>query len=166
MCRRYTKEQYLALAEKIQKEIPNVSLTTDIIVGFPNESEEDFKETIDVVEKCKYDGAFTFIYSPRENTPASKMDDSISFEVKQERLKRLNEVVNKYALANNKKLEGNIVPVLIEEKSQKGDNLYCGYTDTMKLVNVKCDKQDIGNIINVRITEAKTWSLNGEKVNG
>ncbi len=166
MGRRYTKEEYLNLANKIKKEIPNASLTTDIIVGFPNETEDDFKETLDVVEKCKYDSAFTFIYSPRENTPASKMEDSISQKEKQKRLQRLNEVVNKYALINNEKLVETIVPVLIEGKSEKGNDLYSGYTDTMKLVNVKCDESDIGNIINVKITDAKTWSLNGEKVNG
>lgn len=164
MGRRYTKESYLKLAKKIKNTIPNVSLTTDIIIGFPNETEEDFYETLDIVEKCKYDSAFTFIYSPRENTPAAKMEDAISFEVKQERLQRLNELVNKYALINNEKLVGTIVPVLIEGESQKGNNLYAGYTDTMKLVNVKCTKEDIGNIINVKITQAKTWSLNGEKV--
>lgn len=166
MGRRYTKESYLELAKKIKDTIPGVSLTTDIIVGFPNETEEDFLQTLEVVEKCKYDSAFTFIYSPRENTPASKMEDSISLEIKQERLKRLNEIVNKYALINNEKLVGTIVSVLIEGESQKGNNLYAGYTDTMKLVNVKCEKEDVGNIINVKITEAKTWSLNGEKVDG
>ncbi len=164
MGRRYTKESYLKLAKKIKDTIPNVSLTTDIIVGFPNETEEDFNETLDVVEKCKYDSAFTFIYSKRENTPASKMEDKVPLEVKQERLQKLNELVNKYALINNEKLVGTILPVLIEGESQKGNNLYAGYTDTMKLVNVKCNKEDIGKIINVKIIEAKTWSLNGEKV--
>ncbi len=166
MGRRYTKESYLNLAKKIREKIPNVSLTTDIIVGFPNETEEDFEDTLDVVNKCKYDGAFTFIYSPRENTPASKMEDLISLEEKQNRLQKLNELVNKYYLENNKKYIDKIVPVLIENVSSKSDNLYSGYTDTMKLVNVKCNKEDIGKIINVKITEAKTWSLNGEKVNG
>ena len=164
MGRRYTKESYLTLAKKIREKIPNVSLTTDIIVGFPNETEDDFLDTLEVVNECKYDGAFTFIYSPRENTPAAKMNDSISLEEKQERLQRLNELVNKYYKENNEKLVGKIVPVLIEKVSEKNEELCAGYTDTMKLVNVKCSKEDIGKIINVKITEAKTWSLNGEKI--
>jgi len=153
----------LPVVEKMKAGIPNLTLSTDIIVGFPGETEEDFTETLDVVEKCKYDSAFTFIYSPRENTPAAKMNDPIPLSVKQERLQRLNEIVNKYALINNEKLVGQVVPVLIEGESQKGNGLYAGYTDTMKLTNVKCDKEDIGKIINVKITESKTWSLNGEK---
>ena len=165
MGRRYTKESYLKLAKKIREKIPNVSLTTDIIVGFPNETEEDFKDTLDVVNECKYDGAFTFIYSPRENTPAAKMEDLVTLEEKQDRLQRLNEVVNKYYLENNQKLVNTIVPVLIENVSEKNDQLCAGYTDTMKLVNVKCSKENIGKIVNVKITEAKTWSLNGEIVN-
>ena len=137
MGRRYTKESYLTLAKKIREKIPNVSLTTDIIVGFPNETEDDFLDTLEVVNECKYDGAFTFIYSPRENTPAAKMNDSISLEEKQERLQRLNELVNKYYKENNEKLVGKIVPVLIENVSEKNEELCAGYTDTMKLVNVK-----------------------------
>ena len=164
MGRRYTKESYLQLANKIRERVPNCSITTDIIVGFPNETEEDFNETLDVVEKVKYDGAFTFIYSPRENTPAAKMEDSISLEEKQERLYKLNELVNKYSNESNNKILNKVVPVLIEGPSTKGDNIYSGYTDTMKLVNVKCDSSDLGKIINVKITDAKSWSLNGEKV--
>ncbi|MBO6145800.1 MAG: tRNA (N6-isopentenyl adenosine(37)-C2)-methylthiotransferase MiaB [Bacilli bacterium] len=165
MGRRYTKESYLALAKKIREKIPNASITTDIIVGFPNETEEDFNETLKVVDEVKYDGAFTFIYSPRENTPAAKMKDSIDLKTKQERLYKLNELVNKYSNESNNKLLDKVVPVLIEGPSTKGDNIYSGYTDTMKLVNVKCDKEDLGKIINVKITDAKSWSLNGEKVN-
>ena len=165
MGRRYTKEEYLNLAKKIREKIPNCAITTDIIVGFPNETDEDFNETLDVVNKVKYDGAFTFIYSPREGTPASKMEDSISLEEKQKRLYELNELVNKYSNESNQKILNKIVPVLIEGKSIKGDNLYSGYTDTMKLVNVKCSEKDLGKIINVKITDAKSWSLNGEKVN-
>ena len=127
--------------------------------------EEDFNETLKVVDEVKYDGAFTFIYSPRENTPAAKMKDSIDLKTKQERLYKLNELVNKYSNESNNKLLDKVVPVLIEGPSTKGNNIYSGYTDTMKLVNVKCDKEDLGKIINVKITDAKSWSLNGEKVN-
>lgn len=164
MGRRYTKESYLNLVKKIKDKIPNVALTTDIIVGFPGETEEDFEETLEVVDKCKYDGAFTFIYSPRDNTPASKMEDNVTEEEKKERLSKLNELVNKYYLQNNVKLVNTVVPVLLENVSEKDDKLCAGYTDTMKLVNVKCDKKYIGKIVNVKITDAKTWSLNGEIV--
>lgn len=162
MGRRYTKESYLELFNKIKSKIKNVAVTTDIIVGFPGETEEDFLETLDVVNTCKYDGAYTFIYSPRENTPAASMEDNISLKEKEERLQRLNEQVNKYYKENNDKLIGEIVPVLIEGVSEKNNELCSGYTDTMKLVNVKCSKDNIGKIINVKITEAKTWSLDGE----
>lgn len=164
MGRRYTKESYLNLVEKIKDKIPNAAITTDIIVGFPGETEEDFEETLEVVDKCKYDGAFTFIYSPRDNTPASKMEDNVSEKEKKERLSKLNELVNKYYLQNNVKLVNTVVPVLLENVSEKDDKLCAGYTDTMKLVNVKCDKKYIGQIVNVKITDAKTWSLNGEIV--
>ena len=162
MGRRYTKESYLKLFNQIKNKIPNASITTDIIVGFPSETEEDFLETLDIVEKCKYDGAYTFIYSPRENTPASKMEDNVSLEEKENRLARLNETVNKYYKINNEKMVGKVVPVLIEGTSEKDSNMCAGYTDTMKLVNVKCSKDNIGKIINVKIVEAKTWSLDGE----
>ena len=161
MGRRYTKESYLELFNKIKSKIKNASVTTDIIVGFPGETKEDFLETLDVVEKCKYDGAYTFIYSPRENTPAASMEDNVSLKEKEERLATLNKLVNKYYKENNDKLLNTVVPVLIEGVSEKNEDLCCGYTDTMKLVNVKCSKDYIGKIINVKITEAKTWSLDG-----
>ena len=160
MGRRYTKESYLELFNKL-KTIPNVSITTDIIVGFPGETEEDFNETLDVVNTCKYDSAFTFIFSPRVGTPAEKMKDDISLDIKNERLQRLNDLVNKYANINNQKYFGKTVSVLIEDKSNK-EGYLMGYTDTMKLVNVKCDSKYLGKIINVKITDIKTWSLTGE----
>ncbi len=161
MGRRYTKDDYLKLVDKIKSKIPNASITTDIIVGFPNETEEDFEDTLEVVNKVKYDGAFTFIYSPRENTPASKMPDSISLETKEKRLQRLNEVVNKYSLMNNKKLEEKIVKVLLLGESEKDHNKLYGYTDTMKLVNVEGNKKLIGSIVDVKILTAKSFSLDG-----
>ena len=162
MGRRYTKESYLELFNKIKETVPNASITTDIIVGFPGETEEDFLETLDVVNKCKYDSAFTFIFSPREGTPAAKMKDDIPLSVKEERLHRLNEVVNKYALLANEKYLGKIVPVLLENVSEKGEGKLVGYTDTMKLVNVKASKDMLGKIVLVKITDVKTWSMDGE----
>jgi len=161
MGRRYTKEEYLTLVKKIREKINNVAITTDIIVGFPNESEEDFLETLSVVDSVKYDGAFTFIYSPREGTPASLMEDSISLEEKEERLKRLNEIVNNYALMNNKKLEETQEKVLVLGISEKDKNKVYGYTEGMKLVNIEGNKDLIGQIIDVKIVEAKSFSLDG-----
>ena len=161
MGRKYTKEEYLELVRKLKERIPNVSITTDIIVGFPGETEEDFLDTLDVVNEVKYDLAYTFIYSPREGTPAAKMADGVSLEEKKRRLARLNELINKYALEANKNMVGRSVPVLILGESEKKDK-FMGYTDNMKLVNVLCDKELVGKIIDVKITDAKTWSLEGE----
>ena len=161
MGRRYTKEEYLELFNKIKKAIPNVSITTDIIVGFPGETESDFEETLDVVNICKYDSAFTFIYSPREGTPAAKMEQ-LDKKVCEERLYKLNELINKYAKEANDKYLNKVVPVLIEGLSEKDKTLMMGYTDTMKLVNVKGDLSNIGKIVNVKITDVKTWSMDGE----
>lgn len=161
MGRRYTKEEYLILFQKIKESIPNVAITTDIIVGFPNESESDFLETLDVVNACKFDSAFTFIYSPREGTPASLIKDTISMEEKEERLQRLNQLVNQYSLENNKKLEGKVVPVLVLGENEKDKNKIYGYTDTMKLININGSKDLIGKIVNVEIHEAKSFSLDG-----
>ena len=161
MGRRYTKESYLELFDKMKKKIPNVSISTDIIVGFPGETEEDFNETLEVVNYCKYDNAFTFIYSPRENTPAAKLKDDVTLEEKEKRLYKLNETVNKYFLENNKKLVGKIVDVLVEGLSEKKENNYFGYTNTNKLINFT-GKAKIGDIVKVEVLEAKTWSLDGK----
>ena len=161
MGRRYTKEEYLTLFNKLKKAIPNSSITTDIIVGFPGETESDFEETLDVVNKCKYDSAFTFIYSPREGTPAAKMEQ-LDKKVCEERLYKLNDLINKYAKEANDKYLNKVVPVLIEGLSEKDKSLMMGYTDTMKLVNVKGDLSNIGKIVNVKINDVKTWSMDGE----
>ena len=161
MGRRYTKEEYLELFNKIKTRIPNVSITTDIIVGFPNETEEDFNETLDVVNACKYDGAYTFIYSPREGTPAALIKDDVDLKTKEERLYKLNEIVNKYSLEQNKKLVGKTVKVLIEDVSEKDKSKVFGYTDTMKLVNIENGNDYIGQIVDVKINDAKSFSLDG-----
>ena len=164
MGRRYTKEEYIELYDKIRNTVPNCSITTDIIVGFPNETDEDFEETLNVVNHCKYDSAFTFIYSPREGTPAAKMDDKIDMKTKEERLYKLNEVINSYSNAANKEYLNKVVPVLIEGISEKDPNKVFGYTDTMKLVNVINAQDKIGEIIDVKITDAKSFSLDGEAI--
>ena len=163
MNRRYTISEYKNLFNELKTKIPGVSITTDIIVGFPGETEEDFEKTLEIYNELKYDLAYTFIYSPREGTPAAKIEDNISLKEKEERLQRLNALVNKYARENNEKYQDKIVPVLIEGYSDKGGKLM-GYTDTMKLVNVVGDSSNIGSIVPVRITEVKTWSMEGEVV--
>ena len=160
MNRRYSTKEYKKLFYELKEKIPGVSITTDIIVGFPNETEEDFQKTIDIYNELKYDLAYTFIYSPREGTPASTMKDNVPKAVKEARLQRLNKVVNKYARENNEKYLNKVVPVLIEGYSDKGNKLM-GYTDTMKLVNVKADPSYIGKIADIYITEVKTWSMEG-----
>ena len=164
MGRRYSKEDYLTLFNKIKEKVPNCSITTDIIVGFPGETREDFEETLDVVNKCKYDSAFTFIFSPREGTPAARMKDDVTLEEKNNRLYELNELINKYSKDANDKYLNKVVPVLLESTSEKDDSMLMGYTDTMKLVNVKADKDLIGKIVNVKITDVKTWSMDGKVV--
>ena len=161
MGRRYTKESYLELFNKL-KEIPDVAITTDIIVGFPGETDLDFKETLDVVNTCKFDSAFTFIFSARKGTPAAIMEDNVSLKVKEDRLYELNSLVNKYARENNEKYLGKTVLVLLEDVSSKNKNMLMGYTETMKLVNVKAPKEKLGQIVKVKITGVKTWSLDGE----
>lgn len=162
MGRRYTKESYLELFDKIKETVPNVSISTDIIVGFPGEEEEDFQETLDLVRHCKFDNAFTFIYSPRENTPASRLADNTPLEVKEKRLQELNQLVNQYFLENNQKKVGSIEKVLVEGKNENGKTDLYGYTETNKLINFNGSSDAIGKIIDVKVTDAKTWSLDGE----
>jgi len=159
MGRRYTKEEYLELFNKLKAKIKNVAITTDIIVGFPGETEDDFNDTLDVVNKCKYDSAFTFIFSPREGTPAAKMEDNVTLDEKEKRLYKLNEIVNEYANQNNQKYLNKTVKVLIEGVGEK--NTLFGYTETMKLVNVEGSLDNIGKIVDVLITDVKTWSMDG-----
>lgn len=162
MGRRYTKEKYIELYKKIKETIPNCAVTTDIIVGFPGETEEDFNDTLEVVNTCKYDSAFTFIFSPREGTPAATMKDDTPLEIKEQRLYQLNDLINKYAREANEQYQDKIVPVLLENVSEKNNDMLMGYTDTMKLVNVNARKDKLGQIVNVKITNVKTWSMDGK----
>ena len=164
MGRRYTKEQYMELYHKIKKEIPQATITTDIIVGFPNETEEDFQETIKVVNHCQFAQAYTFIYSKRDGTPAALIEDNISLETKKKRLQALNELINYYANKDNEKYQNKEVSVLLEGIHEKDNNILYGYTETMKRVNVKCERLKLGQIVKVKIVETKSWSLKGEIV--
>ena len=161
MGRRYTKEDYLELFKKLKDKVKNIAISTDIIVGFPGEDEEDFLETLSLVDECKFDNAFTFIYSKREGTAACKLLDEVPIEEKEERLQRLNNLVNKYFLENNKKLVGKVEKVLVEGISKK-KNHYFGYTEGNKLVNFTGNDVEVGSIVPVKIMDAKTWSLDGE----
>ena len=164
MNRRYTREEYLKLYNQIRSKVKDSSITTDIIVGFPGETEEDFEETLDLVNKCKFDGAFTFAFSPRENTPAARMEQTVSEEEKMDRLHRLNEVINKYSNEANKKLMDKTVKCLVIGESEKDNTKVCGYTENMKLVNIDGPHSIIGKIVNVKITDTKSFSLDGKYV--
>lgn len=165
MNRKYTCEEYLAKIATLKKEVPGISITTDIIVGFPNETEEEFANTLKLVDEVKFEGAFTFIYSKREGTPAAKMEDLVSDEVKHERLDRLNELVDKYYLAGNKRFEGQVVKVLVDGISKNNPDNLCGYSEHLKLVHFPSkDLSLVGKIVNVKITEGKTWFALGELV--
>ncbi|MEC9484900.1 MAG: tRNA (N6-isopentenyl adenosine(37)-C2)-methylthiotransferase MiaB [Candidatus Izemoplasma sp.] len=164
MNRKYTKESYLALVNEIKEKIPHVSLTTDIIVGFPGETRKDFEETLDLVKQCQFEGAFTFVYSKREGTPAAKYEDNVSIKEKKARLHELNEAINDGYLDGTKRFEGKVVKVLVEGPSKNDDTVLAGYTENNKLVNFKGPKALIGDIVDVKITEAKTWFMIGEAV--
>jgi tRNA-2-methylthio-N6-dimethylallyladenosine synthase len=164
MSRKYDRERYLELVKKIKTAIPNVSFTTDIIVGFPNETDEQFEETMTLYEEVGFDLAFTFIYSPREGTPAAKMEDNVPEEVKKARLQRLNARVNEYSNKFNKRFEGQIVEVLVEGESKKNPDVLAGYTPHSKLVNFRGPKSLVGQIVKVKIVQSKTWSLDGELI--
>ncbi|MBE6068162.1 MAG: tRNA (N6-isopentenyl adenosine(37)-C2)-methylthiotransferase MiaB [Clostridium lundense] len=164
MNRKYTRKEYLNLVNKIKAKIPGVALTTDIIVGFPGETEEDFSETLSLVSEVEYDSAFTFLYSTRKGTPACEFETQVSEEVKRERFNRLVEEVNKACAKKNKEYEGRTVKVLVEGTSKNDDEKLMGRTETSKLVNFAGNKDNIGKIVNVRITKAQTFSLLGEEI--
>jgi tRNA-2-methylthio-N6-dimethylallyladenosine synthase len=164
MNRHYTKESYLEVLQKLRDIVPGIAVTTDIIIGFPNETDEDFKETLDLVKRAQFEGAFTFIFSKREGTPAAKYEDVTSESIKKERLYELNEHINKGYLKGNERFKGQIVKVLVDGFSKNNDQILAGYSEHNKLVNFKGDESLIGRIVNVKITEAKTWFLLGEHI--
>lgn len=162
MGRRYTREQYLQLVDEVRKRIPDCAITTDIIVGFPNETEEQFEDTLSLCEQVKYDAAFTFIYSPRAGTPAAKMVDNVSDEAKHERFDRLLKVIEKGVMYHSAKMVGNTYDVLVDGPSKKDKSMLSGYTEKGKLINFKGPECLSGQIVKVKIIEDHAFSMIGE----
>lgn len=161
MARGYTVEQYKQVFDHLKERIPSITFTTDLIVGFPGETDAQFQETLELVDYCKFDSAFSFKYSPREGTPAAAMGDQIPQNIKEERLSELNRHLDKWALANNMAYLHKTVKVLCEGKSKKNDNVWSGYSEENKLVNFTGPAGIEGTIVNVEITEVHSFSLNG-----
>ena len=166
MGRRYTRDQYLALVKEMREKIPGLSLSTDIIVGFPNETDEEFKDTLSLVDIVKYEAAFTFIYSPRKGTPAAKIEDNVSKETKTARFLELVKHLEKGIEEHSKNMVGQVFDVLVDGVSKTDKEMYSGYTEENKLVHFKGCEQLVGKIIKVKITESHTYSMIGEIVNG
>ncbi len=164
MNRHYTKEQYLDLVNNIKNTIPQAAITTDIIVGFPGETEEDFEETLSLAREVQYDSAFTYIYSRRKGTPADEMEDQIDEDVKHERFNRLVQIINESSAKNNQKYQDKIEEVLVEGFSKNDDTKLMGRTRTGKMVNFPGTKHSIGKLVKVKITKANSFSLNGEEI--
>ena len=163
MNRKYTVEEYLDKVNKLKEAVPGIAITTDIIVAFPGETEEQFENTLKLVDTVKYDGAYTFIFSPREGTPAYNYPNTLSEEEKNQRLQKLIDKVNYYYLEGNKRFVGTIQKVLVDSESKNGEGMLCGYTEYNKLCHFKSnDLSLIGKVVNVKITEAKTWFIIGE----
>ncbi|WP_303857978.1 tRNA (N6-isopentenyl adenosine(37)-C2)-methylthiotransferase MiaB [Aminicella lysinilytica] len=161
MNRHYDRDSYLLLVEKLRKAVPDITISTDIIVGFPGETEEEFQETLDLIAKVRYDSAFTFLYSVRQGTPAADYEDQIPEAVKHERFNRLVELVNSISAEKNAVYDGRIERVLVEGRSKRNSNAYSGRTDGFKLVNFKGEENMVGTFVDVEITEGKTFSLEG-----
>ena len=163
MNRGYTKEEFITLAKKIKEKIPDIGLTTDIIVGFPGETDEDFQDTMDVVNKVGFENAFMFMYSKRSGTPAATMEEQVDEQVKNERLQQLMRLQNYKAKEESQKYLGKTVKVLVEGPSRKNPEMLTGRTSTHKIVLFKSDRTDLkGKFVHTRIYEAKTWTLYGE----
>lgn len=162
MNRHYTKETYLKTLNDLKETVPGISVTTDIIVGFPGETEEDFMETMDLVDQAQFEGAYTFVFSKREGTPAATYEDNTPDEVKKQRLYMLNEKINDGYLKGNQRFIGKTVKVLVDGVSKYDDTVLAGYSENNKLVNFKGDSKWIGHMVDVEITVAKTWFLLGE----
>ena len=164
MNKKYTKEQFINLAKKIKQKVPDVVFSTDIIVGFPGETEEDFEDTLDVIRTVNFEQVFMFIYSKRVGTPAAKMENQIDEKIKHERFERLKELVEKQLEENNKKYIGTTQEILVEGVSKNNKNTLTGRTKTNKIVVLDADNSYIGKIVKVKIVSEHMWYLKGEMV--
>lgn len=167
MNRGYTREKYIETVEKIREILSYSSITTDLIVGFPGEEEEDFELTMDMVEQMRFDSAFTFVYSPRKGTKAAEMENQVPPDVKKQRITKLNEVQNKISLEENEKLLGTVEGILVEGQSKNDPEMYTGRTRTNKIVHFASGEPEenlVGKLIKVKITGAKPWNLTGEYI--
>ena len=162
MNRKYDRKRYFSLVEKLRDAVPDIAISTDIIVGFPGETEKDFEDTLDLAERVGYDSAFTFLYSMREGTPAAKSPDQIPEDIKHNRFNRLVDVINKSAASKNAGYIGSVKEVLVDGRSRNGSSAWEGRTDSFKLVNFHGRDGLEGKLVNVRITGANTFSLTGE----
>ena len=166
MNRRYDKEHYLELVDKIRAAVPDIALTTDIIVGFPGETEEDFEETMDVVRKVRYDSAFTFIYSKRTGPPAASMEEQVPEDVIKARFDRLLKEVQKISAEKAGALTGQTLPVLIEEQNEQDASLVTGRLSNNSVVHLPGTADMIGKILDVKLTECRGFYYLGERADG
>ena len=162
MNRKYTKEQYLELVEKMKKQIPNLTLSTDIIVGFPGETDEEFEDTLDVVEKVKFEQVYMFIYSRRVGTPGDKMENQVPEEIKHIRFDKLKKLVESQIEENNQKYIGTIQKVLVEGESKNNKEMLSGRTDSNKVVIFEGPKELKDKIVDIKIVSQHMWYLKGE----
>ena len=163
MNRHYDKTRYLSIVDELKSKIKDVTFTTDIIVGFPGETDEDFEETVDIVKRVRFDSIFSFIYSPRKGTPAYEMEQ-VPDEIKHARYDRLCQIQNEIANEINQTYVGKVIRVLVDGKSKNNENVYTSRTEGNKIVHFECDFDYTGEFINVKITRADTFALYGEKI--
>ena len=164
MNRKYTREEYLDKIKKLKEAVPGISITTDIIVAFPGETQEQFEDTLSLVKEVEFEGAYTFIYSPREGTPAATYPNPLTEDEKKERLYKLNELINEYFAKGHARFVGETVEVLVDGISKQDEEMYTGYTKHNMLVNFQATKEDVGKMLKVKVTKAFTWHLLGEVI--
>lgn len=164
MNRNYTRESYIEIIKELRKAVPNIGLSTDLIVGFPGETEEDFNATLELVKEIRFDSAYSFLYSIREGTKAAKMENQVDYKVKHERFQRLSDTLNEISLEENQKLIGQTLDVLVEDVSKNNPEVLTGRTRSYKLVHFKGSEDLIGSIVNIKIEKTTTFTLEGTLV--